>query len=314
MRAVRVDVKSVKEFCSSPALADDVICDSCFAALTRRSLDDAFALKQNALGPPATRVREAHARPRLGRTGTMLRRGALVVALVGLWAAAAAPAYPMPPTLRVRLIAGVPGDTRYFTQGILGDGGPATSAKLNSPRHAFQTPEGAVVFADSDNCRVREVNSSTGIIRLVAGVGLLTGGYSGDGGQAVAAKLNFPGSVMYLNGSGSTLLIADTNNDVIRLVSPTGVISTGISGVDSPDSLSVDGATQRWFFCAKADVRCYRVEPGTMTPVLLAGTGSSGFSGDGGLATAARLGNPLATSYDPRRNVVLIADAANARA
>ena len=133
------------------------------------------------------------------------------------------------------------------SSGYSGDGGSATSAKLNNPRGVYVDASGNIYIADTDNNVIRRVDAGTGNIATVAGTG--SSGYSGDGGPATSAMLNKPEDV-YLDVSGD-LYIADTQNNVIR-----------------------------------------RVDAGTGIITTVAGTGSSGDSGDGGPATSAKLDKP----------------------
>ena len=112
-----------------------------------------------------------------------------------------------------------------------GDGGPATSAKLNLPEGIALDSSGNIFIADAGNSAIREVSAATGMITTVAGNG--TTGNSGNGGPATAAELNAPASVAV--DSAGNLFIADTNNNEIREVSAaTGNISVvagnGVAG------------------------------------------------------------------------------------
>ncbi len=107
------------------------------------------------------------------------------------------------------------------TSGFSGDGGPATSAQLNGPSGIGLDSAGNLYIADETNNRIRMV-TTTGVISTVAGTG--TGGFSGDGGQATSAQLNFPTSVVV--DTAGNLYIADSRNIRIRMVKATGVIST----------------------------------------------------------------------------------------
>ena len=100
------------------------------------------------------------------------------------------------------------------TFGYSGDGGPATSAGLNSPFGVTVDGSGNLYIADGSNSRIRKVVLSTGVITTVAGNG--TFGYSGDGGPATSAALNSPFGVA-VDGSGN-LYIADYANSRIRKV------------------------------------------------------------------------------------------------
>ena len=74
--------------------------------------------------------------------------------------------------------------------GYSGDGGPATAAELDDPAGVAVDSAGDLFIADTGNNAIREVNLSTGVITTVAGNG--TAGYSGDGGPATAAELDYP--------------------------------------------------------------------------------------------------------------------------
>jgi predicted extracellular nuclease/sugar lactone lactonase YvrE len=117
--------------------------------------------------------------------------------------------------------------------GFGGDGGPATSAYLNSPHGLTFDASGNLYIADRNNHRIRKVTPA-GIITTVAGSGSGVaglGGYDGDGGPATSALLRFPRDVA-INANG-VMFIADTSNRAIRKVSNNGEIQTiaGIVGV-----------------------------------------------------------------------------------
>ncbi len=99
-------------------------------------------------------------------------------------------------------------------QGYAGDNGPATSANLNAPSGIALDAAGNVYIADTNNSAIRELNAATGIITTITGNG--TAGYSGDGGAATTAQLNYPSSITV--DSGGDLYIADTANNAIRYI------------------------------------------------------------------------------------------------
>jgi len=135
--------------------------------------------------------------------------------------------------------------------GFSGDGGPATSAALNSPGKVAVDDPGNLYIADSANYRIRRVDHKSGIITTMAGDG--TPGFSGDGGPATSAMINDPSGVA-VDGSGN-LYMADALSNRIRRVDSRGVISTaagngiyGFSGDGGPATaaslaLPVDVAT-----------------------------------------------------------------------
>ena len=101
------------------------------------------------------------------------------------------------------------------TLGYSGDGGPATSAELSNPYGVTVDSASNLYIADRNNQRIRKVITATGTIGTVAGNGTI--GYSGDGGAATRAELNFPQGVTV--DSAGNLYIADTFNNRIREVS-----------------------------------------------------------------------------------------------
>jgi sugar lactone lactonase YvrE len=107
------------------------------------------------------------------------------------------------------------------TRAYSGDGGPATNAGLNLPAGVALDAAGNLFIADQDNQRIRKIDTN-GFITTVAGNG--TNAYSGDGGAATNASLNFPGGVTA--DAVGNLFIADTDNNRIRRVNTNGIITT----------------------------------------------------------------------------------------
>jgi sugar lactone lactonase YvrE len=126
--------------------------------------------------------------------------------------------------------------------GNTGDNGPATSADLESPEGIAVDGSGNFYFSCVYAQVVRKVTAATGVITTVAGTGstYYQGGYSGDGGPATRATLNYPSSVA-VDNSGN-LYIADTNNSAIRKVTgSTGIITTAAGNGSVCNPLSGDG-------------------------------------------------------------------------
>jgi sugar lactone lactonase YvrE len=136
----------------------------------------------------------------------------------------------------------------------LGDGGPATQARLRLPNMAVPDQTGHLFISDVLNHRVRMV-SPDGIIRTVAGGGKPADGL-GDGGPATEASLNIPDGLAL--DAGGNLFIADNLHFRVRKVGPVGIITTaagtgqaGSAGdggpatearLDAPAGLTVDRA------------------------------------------------------------------------
>ena len=106
------------------------------------------------------------------------------------------------------------------SQGLSGDGGPATAARLSAPTDTAVLPDGSFLIADTANHRIRHVGLD-GRIRTVAGT---TRGFSGDGGPATAAQLDAPSDIAVLTTGG--YVIADTANSRLRRVDLAGNITT----------------------------------------------------------------------------------------
>jgi sugar lactone lactonase YvrE len=213
------------------------------------------------------------------------------------------------------------------TAGFSGDGGAATSAMLTYPFEVAIDSSGNLYIADSDNQRIRKVSAATGIITTVAGSGAQ--GYSGDGGAATSAMLNWPYGVA-VDSSGN-LYIADWGNQRIRKVNAaTGIIttvagagSTGVYGFGGDGGAATSAAiglpirvtldpSGNLYFTSYSIQTIRKVNGATGIITTVAGNGTSGFSGDGGAATNAMLNGPNGVAVDPLGNLY-ISDGANSR-
>lgn len=207
------------------------------------------------------------------------------------------------------------------TYGFAGDGGSAGTAEFANPWGLCVDGNGNVYVADLWNYRIRKI-ASGGQISTVAGNGNTS--YSGDGGLAIKAQLNGPQAVA-VDSSGN-VYIADTANNRVRQVTPKGVINT-IAGTGSagstgdngpgpsaqlsvPRGIAVD-AKGNVYVADTGNNRIRVIAPnGIITPY--AGSGTGGFSGDGGAATSASLNEPQGLALDASGNLY-IADFANGR-
>ncbi len=205
------------------------------------------------------------------------------------------------------------------TRGFGGDGGAATAARLYDPHGVALDAAGNLYIADTDNHRIRKVDAA-GVISTVAGDG--TEGFGGDGGAATAAQLFYPHGVA-LDAAGN-LYIADGGNHVIRKVDAAGVISTvagsgtrgfgGDGGAATaarlfyPHRVALDAAGNLYI----ADTVNNRIRKVDAAGVIstVAGSGTRGFGGDGGAATAAQLYYPHGVALDAAGNLY-IADGGN---
>jgi sugar lactone lactonase YvrE len=193
-----------------------------------------------------------------------------------------------------------------------GDGGPAVDASLSAPHELLFDRNGDLYFAERDNHVVRKVNMKTGMISTVAGTG--KAGFSGDGGPATQAQLNQPHCVL-LDRDG-TLLICDLmNHRIRRLHLDTGIIETWAGTGEAkptPDGAPVSGTPLSGprtlalapngdiYLALREGNSIYRIDARGKTLHHIAGTGESGYSGDGGPAMNAKFGGSLARLAGPK--------------
>src|SRR6202522_4270858 len=208
--------------------------------------------------------------------------------------------------------------------GYFGDGGLATSAELYNPTGVAVDSAGNIYIADYLNNRVREVMAATGDIATVAGNG--TAGFSGDGGLATSAELNRPSGVA-VDASGNIYIADYENNRIREVTAATGDIATvagngtaGYSGdgglatnaeLDMLVGLAVDSAGNI-YIADTFNNRIRKVTAATAKISTVAGDGTAGYLGDGGLATSAELNYPLGVAVDASGNIY-IADSENSR-
>ncbi len=213
-------------------------------------------------------------------------------------------------------------------KGYLGDGGPAVNAELASPVSVAVDKSGNYYIADHDNSLVRKVTGTT--ITTYAGSATLGAGANGDGTAAVNAQLFLPAAVA-LDSAGN-LYIADSYNNKIRKVDTSGNITTvagtgygaglgfgGFAGdglaaksaqLNGPLGVAVDAAGNL-YISDTGNNRIRKVTAGTNIITTIAGS-TTGFGGDLGLATAAKLNRPIGIAVDAAGNLY-IADSSNSR-
>jgi sugar lactone lactonase YvrE len=203
------------------------------------------------------------------------------------------------------------------TSGYSGDGGLATSAKLNHPYGLVFDVAGNMYISDAGNNVIRKVTTATGIITTVAG-NFPGGGYSGDGGTATSAQLNSPRGIAF--DAAGNLYIADALNNVIREVTTaTGIITTvagstlGYSGDGGPATsaklhlpvgIAFD-ASGNMFIADFHNNVIRKVTTATGIISTIAGDNAlgPGYSGDGGPPTSAQLNNPFGLAFDASGNL-----------
>jgi len=199
-----------------------------------------------------------------------------------------------------------------------GNGGAATSASLDGPNGVAVDQTGNIYVSEYWNHTIRKITPS-GIITTCAGNG--SPGYSGDGGQATAAQLNYPVKIA-VDRLGN-IFIADRDNNRIREVSTSGIITTiagtgypGYNGdgitattaqINSPCGVDVD-TMGNIYIADFSNNRIRKVSSGMI--YTIAGTGTTGSFGDGGMATNAQLDNCFGVRINRSGNI-FIADNSN---
>jgi uncharacterized protein (TIGR03437 family) len=183
-----------------------------------------------------------------------------------------------------------------------GDNGPATSAQLD-PMAVAVDSQGNLYISDGINFRIRKVDTN-GIITTIAGTGME--GYLGDGGPAEDAWLDYVTGIAVDNAGN--VYLADYNNYEVRRIDTSGMITdfaggplANMAGDDIPATmapmvptgLAFDGSGSLYISdnnVFNTEVR--RVDLSTGIIYGVAGSGVSGFTGDGGVAISAELGFP----------------------
>src|SRR5438094_295484 len=211
----------------------------------------------------------------------------------------------------------------YYSGGYSGDGGPATSARLNLPGEIAFDTNGNLFIADSQNGRVRRVDASTGIITTFAGSG--QSGVSGDGGLATSVDISPVGVAIESSGN---LLIADADSKRVRRVNLSTNIVTTVAGngefclygdggpalaasLCAPQGLTADPSGNLLAYDSNnGRIRRINAETGQITTVAGGGNPADGLGDDAPATQATFSGSGLAA--DARGNM-FIADLSNFR-
>ncbi len=216
----------------------------------------------------------------------------------------------------IQTVAGTGG-----VQGFSGDGGSALLAEMNEVTGVAVDRHDNIFIVDHLNCRIRKVDRS-GTISTYAGDGSLA--YGGDGGPATAAQLYFPWGI--ISDSAGNIYFSDQYNNCVRKISTAGIITTiagtstaGFSGdggpataamLQRPSGIAMD-CLGNFYIADQYNARIRKIDPSGIISTI-AGTGTNGFSGDGGPATNAKVNIVWGIAVDNDGNLYL-SDANNDR-
>jgi sugar lactone lactonase YvrE len=196
------------------------------------------------------------------------------------------------------------------SSGCTGDGGLATSASIGGARGMILSG-GSLLIAGGGCSKIRTVNLTTHLIGSVAGS---SGGYDGDGNPPLSSE--FSGESALLLDKAGNLVIVDRGNDRVRILTTSTQLVTTIAGgytgdggkstssaLNFPQGINFD-PTGNLHIADTDQHRIRKVSPsGTIDTI--AGTGVSGYKGDGGLAVSATLDVPIAVAADGSGNVYI---------
>lgn len=196
--------------------------------------------------------------------------------------------------------------------GSTGDGGAATSARINYPVNIIFDASGNLYFSDLLGNRIRKITPG-GIISTYAGTGVT--GSGGDGGAATSATLNQP-TGLAVDKLGN-LYVSEISGNRIRMITPSGTIST-FAGTGTASSTGDGGAATAATFNKPRGIMFdtsgnlyvveeagHRVRMINTSNVVstIAGNGTVSSTGDGGLATAATVNSPRGITQDHLGNI-----------
>jgi hypothetical protein len=193
------------------------------------------------------------------------------------------------------------------TQGDTNNGGLATGAEIGIPALGTDSA-GNVFLTEYLYEEVRKITAATGDISIFAGSGVA--GYTGNGGSATAADLNFP--LAPVADSSGNIYFVDAKNNVIREVTAstgdinaiwTGNFKITASGYTGGITIDSSGNLYAW---TGAQYKIYKIAAGTWTTTTIAGTGTKGDTGDGGSALSAGI-YPTSLAVDSSGNVYFCA-------
>jgi sugar lactone lactonase YvrE len=209
------------------------------------------------------------------------------------------------------------------TKGYAGDGGPALQASFSAPHEIRFDAEGHLYVVERDSHVVRRVEAKTGRVSTIAGTGVR--GFSGDGGPATAAQLNQPHSIAF--DAAGRLLICDIGNARVRAVDMRSGVITTFAGTGertaTPDEAPISGTPLRGprsldtddqgnvYLVLREGNAVFRLDGRSGRLQRLAGTGETGYTGDGGPALSATFNGPKGIAWSAADQSLYVVDTEN---
>jgi DNA-binding beta-propeller fold protein YncE len=207
-------------------------------------------------------------------------------------------------------------------KGLAGDGGPASAASITAPHEIRFDRDRHLYIVERDTHVVRRIDAKSGVVSTLAGTGVA--GYGGDDGPAAKAQMRMPHSIAF--DAAGTLMICDIGNRRVRAVDVrTGVISTfagngergatpdegpiATTPLNGPRSIDTDPAGNIYLVLREGNA-VFRIDGKLRTLHRIAGTGETGYSGDGGPGLAARFNGPKGVAWGDD-NSLYISDTEN---
>jgi len=249
----------------------------------------------------------------------LTRRGFICTTL-GAAALSAVPKRALARAPRVRTIAGT-GIAGYEPEGRAGL--PGITTPVNNPYGIVLGPDGALYFCEVDTGRTRRFDIDSGRLTTVAGTG--EAGFSGDGGAATAAQFRQPHSIAFDDRGG--LLVCDIGNGRLRRIDMSDGTVVTLSGTGErtptpdegplagtalrgPRSIDTDAEGNAYLVLREGNA-VFRLNLRAGRLQRIAGTGETGYTGDGGPAALATFNGPKGIAYSSADRSLYIVDTEN---
>jgi sugar lactone lactonase YvrE len=209
------------------------------------------------------------------------------------------------------------------TKAYAGDGGPALAASFSAPHEIRFDADGHLFVVERDAHVVRRVDARTRVVSTLAGTGVA--GFAGDGGPASSAQLRQPHSIAF--DARGNLLICDIGNQRVRTVDMRALTISTLSGngerTATPDEAPLAGTPLRGprsidtddqgnaYLVLREGNAVFRLDLHAARLTRIAGTGETGYTGDGGPALAATFNGPKGIAWSAADRSLYIVDTEN---